>query len=159
MRAAFLVDKPRPSALRALNYSPRAETFRQSRNGFKSTRLLDLLQEIGPAYGTVFTRRDCEPSYGVNLLSQVDVFTIEPVGRIIRRDSMPNPDRHKIKKWQVLVAGAGQMGEATLFGRSVIADARLVGKYVGPDSVALTFRDEGSDENLYGSSGGSVGNG
>lgn len=149
MRAAFIVQEPRSSALRALNYSPRVEAFRRPRRGLRTVRLGSLLKALGDAYGTVFTRRDCSEASGIELLSQVDVFTAEPHGRIIRRDSMPNPDLHQIKRWQVLVSGAGQMGEATLFGRSVLADERLQGKYIGPDSVVLTFEDEGGIDNLY----------
>jgi type I restriction enzyme S subunit len=62
---------------------------------------------------------------------------------------MPHPDRHKVHRWEVLIAGAGQMGEGNLFGRSIIADARLAGGFLGPDTFAIGFEEPGSDLNLW----------
>jgi hypothetical protein len=53
------------------------------------------------------------------------MFAAEPFGRTIRRDSMPRPTNHEVKKWQLLIAGAGQMSGNNLFGRTIIADERL----------------------------------
>jgi hypothetical protein len=149
MRAAFTVASPRDTALRALNYSPFLEVFRRPSTARQSFRLGDLIDSLGPAYGTVFIRLDCALQHGVELMSQTDMFAAEPAGRVIRADSMARPERHKVKLWQILIAGAGTLGETELYGRSVIADARLVDKYVGPDAMVLTFRDPGADENLY----------
>lgn len=149
MRAAFSVEEPRSSALRALNYSPDVEVFRKKRRGLQSVRLGDLLADIGPSYRQIFTRLDCHPRHGVELLSQTDMFAAEPKGRVIRRDSMPEPDRHEIKRWQILIAGAGTLGETELFGRCILADVRHAEKFVGPDALALGFRDPGSDRNLF----------
>jgi hypothetical protein len=149
MRAAFTVASPRDTALRALNYSPYLEVFRKPRSSQRSLRLGDLLASMGPAYGTVFTRLDCAPAHGIELLSQTDMFASEPAGRVIRPDSMSHPERHRVKLWQILIAGAGTLGETELYGRSVIADSRLADKFVGPDGMALTFHDPGSVENLY----------
>src|SRR5687768_15502751 len=115
MRQAFAVNTPAAFALRALNYSPFTELLRRKKAGKETLRFSDLLADLGPACGSVFTRIDCSSAHGINLLSQVDVFSSEPEGRTIRRDSMPYPARHEIKKWQVLLSGAGQMGESTLF--------------------------------------------
>ncbi len=104
---------------------------------------------MGPAYGSVFTRIDCDRQYGVELLAQSDMFAAETHGRIIRRDCMPKPDEHCITKWQVLIAGAGTLGATELFGRSIIADSRLVGKYVGPHAMVLNFHDSSSSLSLY----------
>lgn len=149
MRAAFTVPAPKTSALRALNYSPFLEAFRNNRRGRRSMRLGDLLTSMGPGYGSVFTRIDCHPAHGVELVSQSDMFAAEPSGRVIRMDSMPHPERHRIQKWQVLVAGAGTLGETEIYGRSILADDRLVNKFVGPHAMALTFREPGGIDNLY----------
>src|SRR5262249_2471363 len=125
MRSAFAVDSPKPTALRALNYSPYLEAFRRPKRSQQSLRLGDLLTSIGPAYGAVFTRHDCHPKHGIELISQTDMFSAEPSGRVIRLDSMANPEKHHVKRWQVLIAGAGTLGETELYGRSIIADARL----------------------------------
>jgi hypothetical protein len=144
MRAAFVVREIGPSTLRALNYSPFAERVRV-RVGKDAPTIGHFVKHVGKSYGTVFTRRDCDSEFGVELLSQADMFAADPVGRVIRRDSMPNPADHEIHRGEILVAAAGQSGDSTLFGRAIMADGRLAGKYVGPDTVKLTF-GEGSDD-------------
>lgn len=147
MRQAF-VASARSAALRALNYSPRVERIRAASKK-RSQPLREMLAAMGPAYGTVFTRIDCAPEYGIELLSQSDMFAAEPQGRIIRRDSMAKPERHEIKRAQVLIAGAGTLGETELYGRALIADGRLEGKFVGPDSMTLVFDEPDSDRALF----------
>lgn len=149
MAVAFTVDRPNPTALRALNYSPSVEAFKRKAVDNRSDPLGRLLTSMGPAYGSVFTRIDCEAEYGVELLSQSDMFSAEPQGRMIRRDAMPNADDHLIKKWQVLIAAAGTLGESEIYGRSIIADGRLEGKYVGPHAMVLSFANPGDELNLY----------
>ena len=148
MTAAFLVHQPRSGALRALNYTPAVEAFRRTAGARRCHTLRSVVTELGKSYGAVFTRRDCEPQFGIELLSQGDMFATEPSGRVIRRDSMPHPGDHLIKKWQILIAGAGTLGVTEIFGRSIIADGRLENKYVGPHAIALTFENPGSAENL-----------
>lgn len=145
---AFVVDEPRVGALRALNYAPAVERIRRA--GSSSARPLgDIVEAFGPAYGTVFTRLDCHPDHGIELLSQSDMFAAEPRGRVIRRDSMREPDKHLIERGHVLIAGAGTLGETELYGRAILADARLAGKYVGPDSMTLVFENPDDDFSLF----------
>ena len=149
MRSVFAVRSPNVTALRALNYAPAVEAFRAKANSRSCRRLGDLLANIGLGYGSVFTRLDCDLAHGIELVSQGDMFATEPAGRIIRRDSIPNSSEHEIQRWQVLVAGAGTLGENELYGRSIIADGRLAGRYVGPDAMTMTFEVPGSVESLY----------
>lgn len=145
---AFVVDKPRSGALRALNYSPAVERIRRAGSS-SAMPLRAIVREFGPAYGTVFTRLDCQPEHGIELITQGDMFAAEPVGRIIRMDSMRQPDRHLVTRGQVLIAAAGTLGENELYGRSIIADGRLEGKYVGPHSMSLHFEDPSDDLSLF----------
>jgi len=149
MGVTFAVGRPNSASLLALNYDPRVETLRDRTTAFRGARLRDLLREVGRSFGAVFTRRDCDASEGVMLLSQTDSFAMEPSGRIVRLDSMPHPERHRVCRWDVLISAAGQMDEGTLFGRCIIADQRLEGKYLGPDTIALRFVEPGSDLNLW----------
>lgn len=144
----FLVDKPRTRSLRALNYAPMVERIRRAGSRSASS-LREIVKAFGPAYGTVFTRLDCDREHGVELLSQSDMFAADPRGRVIRMDSMRKPEIHRIERGQVLIAGAGTLGENELFGRSLLADNRLAGKFVGPDSMTLVFEDPGSDLSLF----------
>lgn len=148
MATAFLVREATNRAFRALNYSPEVEAFR-ARTGLRHARLGTLLASLGQAYGAVFTRLDCAPGHGVELITQGDMFAAEPAGRTIRLDSMTRPERHRVRRWQVLIAGAGTLGENELYGRSIIADGRLVDRFVGPHAMVLTFADEGGPLNLY----------
>ena len=149
-RAAFIIEAPRTASLRALNYDQQVEALKISKGRkFRATPLNSLLQSLGASYSQVFTRLDCSENHGVELISQADMFAAEPAGRIIRRDSMPNSIDHEVQRWQLLIAGAGQMGEGNLFGRSIIADGRLTGKFLGGDAVDLIFKEPGGDLNLW----------
>ena len=149
MRQAFVVEQPRHAALRALNYEPAVERLRRARRGRTSTPLRELVADLGSGYATVFARIDCDKAHGVELLSQSDMFSAEPEGRVIRRDSMQRPERHLVRKWDVLIAGAGTLAPTELYGRALIADERLVGKYVGQDSLRIEFNEPDSDEALF----------
>jgi hypothetical protein len=144
-RTAFMVGQPHATALRALNYSRAVEAIRGSSRGGSAITLRDLVSEIAGNYGQVFTRRDCEPSFGVELLSQSDMFAAEPEGRVIRRDSMPRPENHEVHRDDVLIAGAGTLGDTELYGRAVVADARLAGKFVGPHAMVMRFNEPKSE--------------
>lgn len=148
MRSAFIVDNPNGAALRALNYTPEVERLRR-RRGSDAILLSDLLEQMGPAYGSVFVRVDCEREHGVELITQGDMFAAEPTGRVIRLNSMARPERHRVRRWQVLIAGAGTLGENELYGRAIIADGRLEGSYVGPHAMVLTFQEPESDQALF----------
>src|SRR5262249_31180654 len=87
--------------------------------------------------------------HSVELLSQSDMFAAEPRGRFIRCDSMQHPERHEVKRWQVLIAGAGTLAPTELYGRAIIADGRLAGKYVGQHSLILGFHEPGSAMSLF----------
>lgn len=143
-RVAFAAI-PDARSLRALNYRPEVEKLRRKKG---VPGLNELVSELGLAQGSRFTRAACDPGHGVEQLSQADMFSSEPAGSWLRRDSFAHPERHEIRKWQVLISGAGQMHEGTLFGQAIVADDRLTGKYVGGDAVNLTFHREGGPENL-----------
>lgn len=145
---AFMVSNASATALRALNYTPTVEKLR-ARTGTDAVPLSRLLAQMGTSYATVFARIDCAPGHGVELLSQSDMFAAEPSGRIIRRDSMSKPEHHEVKRWHVLLAGAGTLGQNELYGRALLADSRLAGKYVGQDTMILEFEQPGSDHALF----------
>jgi hypothetical protein len=147
-RAAFQVAQPRTTALRALNYIPAVERMRAAGGRSESYSLGSLLCAMGESYGAVFTRLDCKSPLGIELLSQADMFATEPEGRRIREDSLPFPERHRVRRGQLLLAGAGTLGDTELYGRAILADDRLAGKYVGPDAMVLDFAEPGSDETL-----------
>lgn len=77
------------------------------------------------------------------------MFSAEPVGRHVREDCLVSPERHLIQRWQILVAGAGTLGENELYGRPIIADGRLAGKYVAYHALDLKFEEPGSVINLF----------
>lgn len=146
MRA--FVAAPRSAALRALNYDPAVERIRRA-GSRSAVPLREIVRALGPAYGSVFTRLDCSPDSGVELITQGDMFAAEPSGRVIRLDSMPQPERHLVTRGQVLIAGAGTLGENELYGRAILADNRLAGKYVGPHSMSLHLEDPEDDFSLF----------
>lgn len=145
-RAAFLITRPSDRTIRALNYEPTLDRLRGSP---KVERLGKLCPAQGAAYRTAFTRVDAEPEYGIELLAQSDVFTTYPAGRQIRPDCVRRPGDHTIKRFQILIAGVGTLGETELFGRPFIADKRLAGKYMSEDVFSLDFDSPESDVALY----------
>jgi|SRR5208282_4745843 len=149
MRQAFSVPAPRHGALRALNYEPTVERVRRPKRGKVTVRLRELVSDLGSGYATVFARIDCDPTFGVELLSQSDMFAAEPQGRFIRRDSMQHPERHEVHRWHVLIAGAGTLAPTELYGRAIIADGRLVGKSVGQDTLRIVFSRPEDDFSLF----------
>src|SRR5690348_7891143 len=121
MPEAFLAGGVGPSSLCAFNYNPLVERLRAKR----STSLGQVPCRITDSVGDIFTALLCAPGHGVQLLSQVDTFSSDPNGKWVRPDSMNRPEIHRLKKWQIAVAGAGQMAEGNLFGRSILVDERL----------------------------------
>ncbi|AUX23768.1 uncharacterized protein SOCEGT47_042980 [Sorangium cellulosum] len=150
MRTAFAAQIDKPRALRALNFSATVEAIKR-RGARHYTPLHEFADEMGSAYRTAFIRRDADPSVAVQLLSQSDFFAAEPSGRWIRIDSFQRPEEHAIRRWQLLIAGVGTLGETELFGRSLIADERLAGKYMSEDVFAISFKEPGGDAALYAS--------
>lgn len=149
MGQAYAVSRATSDTLRALNYLPEIDVFRRIKGAHGTQRLGDMLSAMGPAFGRVFTRYDCRPEHGDELLSQSAMFAAEPQGRIIRGSALRRLEDHRIHRWQVLLAGAGTLGENELYGRAIIADARLAGKIVGPDANVLVFAEPGGTLNLY----------
>lgn len=145
---AFVVEEPRTVALRALNYAPTVERIRKA--GSKSAQPLhEIVRSFGESYGSRFVNIHCDPAYGVEVLSQGDMFRTEPDGRFIRRDCIPHASRHRIDAGQLLIAGAGTLGENELFGRCLLADKRMAGKHVGPHAVALRFHEPHHDFSMF----------
>lgn len=145
---SFVVPHPHVSALRALNYAPEIERIRRA--GSTSARpLRDLVKEFGPGWRKAFVRLPCNRGHGVDFLSQGDIFASEPRGQVIRLGSMTNPDRYRIEPSQILLAGTGTLGENELYGRAIWADARLAGKYLTEDAMALVLEDPIHDQSLF----------
>lgn len=154
MRSAYAVSSVTPATIRAINYSPATERLRRrptcgAARGWVWRPLGEVAQEIGRAYARVLVRVDCAPQHGHELLSQVDIFAAEPAGRVIRGDLMPLVEDLRILRGDILIAGAGQIGESTLFGRAIIADTRLTGKLAAADIMVIRFDDPDSAEALY----------
>lgn len=131
---SFTVASISQVALRALNYSPVADQLRRSSR--KTMRLADCVTNLGDSSSRV-TRVECDADYGVRMLGQTDTYAIEPQGKWIRTPESNDLAKLTIRRGDILIAGAGQVGATTLFGRPVIADSRLVGCILGGDTLAL----------------------
>lgn len=149
MRAAYIAEGVTESALRSLNYTPEIARFRRRGRSQGTASLGEMLATLGESYGTVFVRVDCDRAFGEEMLSQADIFAAEPAGRVIRGDVLNHLERHRVHPWQVLIAGTGTLGETELYGRPILADARLTGKILSQDVCALTFAEPTSDQSLF----------
>lgn len=132
---AFTVASVSQVALRALNYSPVADRLRRSPR--RTMPLADCVTNLGDSSSRV-SRVECASAFGVRMLGQTDTYAIEPQGKWIRAPENNDLAKLTIRRGDILIAGAGQVGETTLFGRPVIADSRLVNCILGGDTLALT---------------------
>jgi len=142
--AAFVVAAPTSAALRALNYNPIVDRLRRG-----ASELSTLPCRVTESVGDIFTSLPCDPGCGVQVLAQADTFSAEPSGKWIRPESFRKASDHELRRWQIAIAGAGQMGEGNLFGRSVLVDSHFDGLYIASDSVVLEFEEPGGDLNLW----------
>ena len=149
MRSVHVENSTTAASLRALNYAPEVDAFRRGRSRHPSALLGELTASMGESFDNIFVRIDCDERFGVEMLSQADVLAAEPRGRFIRGDALPYLDDHRIKAGQILVAGTGTLGETEIYGRSIKADARLVGRIVGPNTLSITPIDPEGDLALY----------
>jgi hypothetical protein len=136
---AFAVASVTPTALRALNYSPVADRLRRSKR--PTVRLGECVDGLGDSLSRV-TRVECSPGRGLRLFGQTDTFALEPQGKWIRGEAVSDIQKLQIVRDDLLLAAAGQVGDTTLFGRPVVADARLAGAVLGGDTLVLRIRDD-----------------
>jgi hypothetical protein len=148
-RAAFIAKVVGPSTVRAVNYDPLIDRLRTVVGSRQTRPLGEWITSLGKTYAAVLTRADCEPQHGDELLSQVDAFASEPMGRWIRGDLMRFVEDLRVERGDILIAGAGQIGPATLFGRSLVADSRLAGKLAAGDLMVLRGGGSDDDNLLY----------
>jgi len=148
MRVAFAAQTVTSASIRAVNHDPVVDRLR-GRAGNRARSLRTWFSSVGAGYAAVLPRVDCAAGDGVELLSQVDAFATEPSGRWVRGDLIRVLDDLRIRRGDVLVAGAGQIGISTLFGRSILADARLEGRIAAADVMILRGAGTGDDNILY----------
>jgi hypothetical protein len=167
MRSAYLTKSISAATVRAINYTPELGQFLQHHQGADVSRLGNLASIRSPGSamfraiiatarsvrtGTFLWARaprpqkcpkqngdcyNCSPEFGEEFLTQADIFAAEPTGRTIRPDTIPDLESRRVKKGQILIAGVGTLGETELYGRSIIADDRLVGKLLTSDTLVL----------------------
>src|SRR4051794_11492968 len=109
MRAAYIVEGIDAGSVRALNHTPEIDRIRRLSGVGRAAPLGRLASEIGTSYAKVLARVDCSPQYGNELLGQVDIFAVEPQGRVIRGDLIPFVNDLRIRRWDLLIAGVGQL--------------------------------------------------
>lgn len=89
-----------------------------------ASRLGDFVGEKDIFYGGRFSRISCKPPYGINFLSQRDVFLIRPIPRRIVHPGVN--DRFLFSPVGSLVmAGRGTFGEGEIFARPILVTPDL----------------------------------
>jgi type I restriction enzyme S subunit len=136
MRSAYLTKSISAATVRAINYTPELGQFLQRHQGADVSRLGNLASIRSPG-SAMFRAINCSPEFGEEFLTQADIFAAEPTGRTIRPDTIPDLESRRVKNGQILIAGVGTLGETELYGRSIIADDRLVGKLLTSDTLVL----------------------
>ncbi len=149
MRSDYSVTNVNPATIRAMNHVPEMDRIRNRANEGSTSALGTMVEQLGRTFSKRVPRVDCSPLFGNELLGQVDILSSEPQGRVIREDRIPDAGDFRIKRWDVLIPGVGQLGQATLFGRAFIADGRLAGKLASEDIVILRFPNPGDSASLF----------
>lgn len=116
--------------LRARNYSRRLQGIIEELSRHNPSRLVTVLRQE-PYYGGRFKRIASRSATAVELLSQGDLFLLQPKGLFISTKSAANFDRITARKGTTLIPGAGTLGENEIFGR-----ARFVWGYLEKKLVA-----------------------
>lgn len=147
MVAAYTAPNVSSATLRALNYSPEVSKFLRRGELGKTSNLGDLAHLRNPGNG-IFKAYSCAADLGVPFLTQSDIFQSEPAGRTIRTDNIPDIDSRTVQRGQILIAGVGTLGETELYGRSIIADKRLIGKLLSSDILLLEQKHD-EDTHFY----------
>lgn len=99
-------------------------------------RLADVFEEDGIFNGPRFARVSCTAPFGIDFLSQRDVFLMRPIGRRIRH---PGFDERQlfVREGTLLVGGHGTLGEGEIFGRVEYATPGLAKKAFTQDVLRL----------------------
>lgn len=96
-----------------LNYANRAQWLKQTIEGVKHRRLVELVKRGTLTSGVRFKRIDADPSVGLKLIGQKDLFSAEPEGRWIARFCLPSDAWADIGT--ILIAAQGTLGEFEVF--------------------------------------------
>lgn len=103
-------------ALTAWTYNPVTGRISEQVRAGDYRPLGELVLPRGIYYGHQFKRLDADPSRGIRLLSQAQVFQDQPQGRWISTRSVPDYREYMVGDGIILVAAQGTMGEGELFG-------------------------------------------
>jgi type I restriction enzyme S subunit len=103
-------------ALTAWTYNPVTRAAIARIQAGQHARLDSLVQDGGIYYGHRFARRDSEPSVGIRLLSQGNVFEERPRGRWISKRCVQDYREYMVPNGAILVAAQGTTGDSEVFG-------------------------------------------
>jgi hypothetical protein len=117
------------------------KTFRARNYGLRKQSIIDVIQSVKfdklgslltmpPSYGARFKRIEATPELGIELLSQSDIFSIKPEGRIISKRSLKNLDKEIVKKGTTLIPAQGTLGENEIFAKAKFVYGYLENKLV-----------------------------
>jgi type I restriction enzyme, S subunit len=120
--------------LRARNYSERKKII-ISKLKEKKFQLLGDVLTIPPYYGGRFKRVDSSPERGIELLSQGDIFSVNPSGKFIAKKSIQNIENELVRKGTILIPGQGTLGENEIFARAKFVWGYLENKLVAGHAV------------------------
>lgn len=114
---------------RARNYSKRKQNIIRLLQSQAYDKLGDVLN-TPPFYGGRFKRINVSKDYGAELLSQGDIFSTKPKGRIISKRTIPNIKNEYTTKGMTLIPAQGTLGENEIFGRAKFVWGYLEDKLV-----------------------------
>jgi hypothetical protein len=120
----FSVTGLTPISLRALNFSPRAQTLIERLRSVPHSDLGEICSGGSLRTGARFKRTEAGPDNGVRLIGQRQSFWMRPTGRWINPLLAPADIRQVDET--VLVAAHGTLGDTEVYGRSILVTGQWV---------------------------------
>lgn len=126
---------------RARNYSKRKRNIIDVLKSKPYDKLSDVLKEL-PSYGGRYKRITVKKEFGVELLSQGDIFSAKPKGRIISTRAIKNISEEYVKRGTTLIPAQGTLGENEIFGRAKFVWGYLDDKLIAGHAMRFSPDEE-----------------
>ncbi|MEU6559119.1 methylation-associated defense system restriction endonuclease subunit S MAD5 [Nocardia nova] len=138
--SGFIVTGVPSSTLRALNFSPRAQSLIQKLSSVEHRRLGEICENGVLSRGIRFKRIDADEEHGVPLIGQRQAFWSRPEGRLVSRGALPAAVFAKDEA--IMMAARGTLGEHEVYCRSIMVTGNWLQNAYSEDFLRIESGDE-----------------
>lgn len=138
--SGFVVNDVPSSTLRALNFSPRAQSLLQKLRSVEHRVLGEICENGVLSRGVRFKRIDADEEYGIPLIGQRQAFWSRPEGRLISRGALPAEVFANDEA--IMMAARGTLGEHEVYCRSILVTGSWLKNAYSEDFLRIESGDE-----------------